>query len=280
MNGDVGRCSHDITEEKMKFEIIRTRKSRVEYHLRKRSDRPTLVFLHGLGANQEQFINQGEFFSQNYQVVTLNVRGHGNSSSSEDFSLAGCAHDVIDVLDALKIQQFHFVGNSMGGNIGYELLSTFEDRLLSLTTYGTTGELNTPKSTTNILIFAYKLIPTSIIASLASSVGQTKESKRLIKAMMGKMKKATLLEIVPVLARFNYLSVISRSNTPFMIIRGAKDTEINKALPSTLAAFEERGNFILVDLEDVGHFANLDDPERFNSVLLEFLWGLDNANGA
>lgn len=47
-------------------------------------------------------------------MITLNVRGHGNSSSSEYFSLAGCAQDIIDLLDELEIQQFHGIGNSMG----------------------------------------------------------------------------------------------------------------------------------------------------------------------
>jgi len=258
---------------------VKTNSSIIEYHFRNKIDSPTVVFLHGLGANQEQFINQCDFFAQDYQVVTLNVRGHGNSSSLEEFSLAGCAQDVIDLLDVLQVEKFHFVGNSMGGNIGYELLNRYENRLQSLTTYGTTGELNTSESATKILSFIYKILPVSMIALLASNAGQTKESKQIIKIMMGKMKKKTLLEIIPVLAQFNYLDVIANSKTPYMLIKGANDTDINKALPSTLALFAGRSNCKLVDLENVGHFANLDDPERFNSVLLEFLRGLDESNG-
>jgi len=57
------------------------------------------------------------------------------------------------------------------------------------------------ESATKILILTYKLMPISMIALLARSAGQTKESKQIIKTMMGKMKKAALLEIVPVLAQ-------------------------------------------------------------------------------
>jgi len=46
----------------MKSETIKTHKSTIEYHFREKANSPTLVFLHGLGANQEQFINKCEFF--------------------------------------------------------------------------------------------------------------------------------------------------------------------------------------------------------------------------
>lgn len=243
----------------------------LEYQLREKPNSPTLVFLHGLGANQTQFDKQIDFFAHAYQLLTLNVRGHGRSHSSEPFSLAGCAQDLITLLDALAVEQFHFVGNSMGGNIGYELLRLHEERLLSMTTFGTTAVLHTPTSTTKLLTFVYKLLPTSLIALLASSAGQTTDSKQTIKRMMGEIQKESLLEIVPVLAQFDYLPVIAASHTPFMIIRGSKDRDINKVLPSTVAALEKRGDFRLVELADVGHFANLDDPARFNEVLADFL---------
>lgn len=255
----------------MKLETIETKKSTIEYCLVNKTGSPTLVFLHGLGANQEQFSGQCAYFSQDFQVLTLNVRGHGESRSTEPFTLAGCAQDLVDLLDALDIKRCHFVGNSMGGNIGYELLNAYEDRLLSMTTFGTTAELNTSKAMTQILTLTYKLLPMSLVASLASGSGLTANSKRFIKDMMGKMKKETLLAIIPVLAQFNYLNVIANSETSFLIIRGAKDAEINKVLPSTLAALEKRGGFNLIDLENAGHFANLDNPLQFNAMLDEFL---------
>ncbi len=251
--------------------LLQTTKSSIEYRIEKNPSMPTILFLHGLGANQEQFKEQCAYFSQNYQVLTLNVRGHGKSTSSEPFTLAGCAQDVIDLLDAFDVQQFHFVGNSMGGNIGYELLKTFEDRLLSMTTFGTTAELNTSGSTLKVMTLTYKLLPMGIIASLAKSAGQTPQSKECIKEMMSKMKKETLLEIVPALAQFNYLDVISRSHIPFQIIKGTKDSEINNVLTSTIAAFEARGTFTLLELENVGHFVNLDAPEKFDATLQNFL---------
>ena len=187
------------------METIKTSTSTIEYQFSPNPGCSTIVFLHGLGANLTQFTNQHLFFADRFQVLSLNAPGHGKSRSSVAFSLAACAQDVIDLLDALSIGRFHFVGNSMGGNVGYELMQAFAHRLLSITTFGTTAELNTSETITKILIFTYKVLPIRLIAQLASISGQTDTSKKTIKAMMRQIDKKTLLAILPVLARFNYL---------------------------------------------------------------------------
>lgn len=257
------------------MDILQTSSYTIEYQFSPNPSAPTLVFLHGLGANLNQFTNQHLFFKDHFQVLSMNVLGHGKSRSSAPFSLSSCALSVIALLDSLNIDQFHFIGNSMGGNIGYELLRSYEDRLLSMTTFGTTAELRTSKTITTILILTYKILPISLIAQLASTSGQTQLSKQTIKTMMRQTDKNILLDIVPSLANFNYLSLITQSQTPFLIIKGAKDSDINKALSSTLVRFKERGHFTLLELDNVGHFANLDSPEKFNIILFDFLSSLN-----
>jgi pimeloyl-ACP methyl ester carboxylesterase len=66
-------------EKEMTSATTQTGKATLEYQWRERLGRPTLVFLHGLGANQTQFNHQLDFFASDYQLVTLNVRGHGRS---------------------------------------------------------------------------------------------------------------------------------------------------------------------------------------------------------
>ncbi|MEM7532791.1 MAG: alpha/beta hydrolase [Chloroflexota bacterium] len=262
----------------MNLQTIRTPTSTIEFKFSANPCCPTLVFLHGLGANLSQFDHQHLFFANHFQIVSLNIRGHGNSSSTYPFSLVGCAQDVIELLDALSIEHFHFIGNSMGGNVGYELLKTFSHRLRSITTFGTTAELNTSKTTTNILTLIYRILPIRLIAQLASGAGQTTSSKKIIQTMMRQMNKRSLIAIVPVLACFNYLHVIENSQTPFLIIKGAKDSEINNVLGSTLTAFETRGHFTLLELDFMGHFANLDAPDTFNKSLLDFLSNVEEVS--
>lgn len=236
----------------------------------------TILFVHGLGANLSQFKFQQESFRENFQVLSVNLRGHGNTQlqheiTSSDVVLQKMANDVIILLENLGIPKVHYVGNSMGGNVGYEILKVKPEILKTFITFGTTGQLSTSDFTLRIMKFTHKYIGSNTRGNLSKVAGQTKASKEKIKEMMTQVKRATILSVIPVLANFDYIDVIKNSNTPCMIIKGEKDREINNAINTTIAEFEARGNFELYAMNKVGHFANLDNPEFFNKVLSEFI---------
>lgn len=255
----------------MKIEEFKKGDSIIEYSLSRREGADTVVFLHGLGALQEQFALQHGFFSQKFRVLSINVAGHGGSTPKKDFNLPACADDVIALLDELGIERVHFVGNSMGGNIGYEIVRRYEQRLHSFTTFGTTAQLKIGKGAVNIVKFFYKILSSKMLGSLAGTVGCNKESKRVIKEMMEKINKSVIIDILPKLSNLQYLEVIAKSEVPTLIIRGEKDSEINRTLPSAIEAFQKRGRFRLIELKEAGHMANLDAPDEFNNKLLGYI---------
>ncbi|MCK4922214.1 MAG: alpha/beta hydrolase [Bacteroidales bacterium] len=252
----------------------------IEYLLTSAENKETILFVHGLGANLSQFEKQHQYFQDRYKTLSISLRGHGNSSSSReltesDFELSRLADDIILLIDSLGIDKFHFVGNSMGGNIGYELMKTCPDRLLSFTSFGTTSVLKKSGFIIRLLKFTYKLMSMKTIAKLSGSAGVNESSKTKIVEMMSQAKKSTVLNLIPYLGDFDYLEVIKHSQIKAQIIRGDKDKEINKVIESTIETFEQRGDFSLIDLENSGHFANLDNPDLFNITLETFLNSLN-----
>lgn len=248
----------------------------IEYLLSGKKNSETILFVHGLGANLSQFEFQHEYFSKKYKVLSVNLRGHGNTSllqrlKSPDVTLNKMATDIIKLLENLDIAEVHYVGNSMGGNVGFEILKLKPKILKTLTTYGTTGKLKTSGFTLGIIKLMHKIMSPNMRGNLAKSAGQTIESKVKIKEMMTQIEKTTILNIVPNLSNFDYLEVIKKSKTPCMIIKGEKDKEINNAIDTTITQFKARGNFELREMKGVGHFANLDNPELFNNVIAEYI---------
>ncbi|HJH28623.1 MAG TPA: alpha/beta fold hydrolase, partial [Methanosarcinaceae archaeon] len=115
----------------------------IEYSLSGPDSEYTLLFMHGLGSNLNQFVPQQQYFARNHRLLLISLRGHGNSSAPinptrDDYTVREMARDVQDLLTHLGIRKVHFVGNSLGGLIGYELLELDHDLLSSLTTFGTT----------------------------------------------------------------------------------------------------------------------------------------------
>jgi pimeloyl-ACP methyl ester carboxylesterase len=75
---------------------------------------------------------------KNYQVVTIDCRGHGRSGKPHDAKLYGkeMVDDVVRLLDHLKIHKAHIVGYSMGGFITLNMLARYPERMITATTGG------------------------------------------------------------------------------------------------------------------------------------------------
>jgi pimeloyl-ACP methyl ester carboxylesterase len=76
--------------------------------------------VHGFGGAKEDFSDQVDDLARDHRVVTLDLRGHGESDGPEDptrYSLDRFAADLGNVLDALGIDSCRLLGHSMGGMI-------------------------------------------------------------------------------------------------------------------------------------------------------------------
>jgi pimeloyl-ACP methyl ester carboxylesterase len=76
--------------------------------------------------------------AKDYQVIALDVRGHGLSDKplKEEAYGPELVEDVVRLLDHLKIKKAHIVGYSMGGIIAANFIAKHPDRVLSGTLGG------------------------------------------------------------------------------------------------------------------------------------------------
>jgi pimeloyl-ACP methyl ester carboxylesterase len=76
--------------------------------------------------------------SKDYQVIALDVRGHGLSDKPLKDEAYGpeLVEDVVRLLDHLKIKKAHIVGYSMGGIIAANFIAKHPERVLSGTLGG------------------------------------------------------------------------------------------------------------------------------------------------
>ncbi len=77
-----------------------------------------LIMLHGGLGHSDVWGNQIPVFAQHFKVITADSRGHGRSTrSSQPYSYALMASDVLALMDYLKIDKASIVGWSDGGII-------------------------------------------------------------------------------------------------------------------------------------------------------------------
>ena len=96
----------------------------------------TILFHHGVAINSGIWSSWIPELSDKYRILTFDVRGYGQShipDESFEWSFEGLAQDVMAIADAAGAENFHFVGESMGGAMGLYLGIHHPDRLLSIT---------------------------------------------------------------------------------------------------------------------------------------------------
>ena len=93
-----------------------------------------ILFIHGLGSSVRDWELQVVFFSKQYQVVIVDVRGHGKSGKPPGpYSMAQFATDAAGLIRALNISPAHMVGISLEGMIAFQLAADAPDAARSLT---------------------------------------------------------------------------------------------------------------------------------------------------
>jgi len=109
----------------------------VELYYQIHGEGPPLILLHGGLGHSGHWTNQLSVLSDRYKVITVDSRGHGRSTMSEQqISFALMASDIVALMDYLKIERAHIVGWSDGGNIGLYLAIHHPERLIKIIASG------------------------------------------------------------------------------------------------------------------------------------------------
>jgi pimeloyl-ACP methyl ester carboxylesterase len=93
---------------------------------RAHSQRLPLVFVHGWSYDHTLFAPQVARFSAAYRVITIDLRGHGDSDAPhQEYTVAGFADDLAWMCGQLGVERPVVIGHSMGGTIALELAACY-----------------------------------------------------------------------------------------------------------------------------------------------------------
>lgn len=106
----------------------------VSIHYEVQGSGKTLVMLHGWDQSARAFCNNVLALAENYQVVTVDLRGHGESGKpSYGYRISRLAMDVKQLLDSLDLRDITLLGWSMGCSVVWSYWDLFRgDRLSKL----------------------------------------------------------------------------------------------------------------------------------------------------
>ncbi|MGH7343023.1 MAG: alpha/beta fold hydrolase, partial [Candidatus Rokuibacteriota bacterium] len=97
------------------------------------SGSPAFIFIHGWTCNRSFFAPQVEHFAKKHRVVSIDLRGHGESDKPQgSYPISAYAADAAHVISELKLGKVIAVGHSMGGITVLQLGASHPDRVAGI----------------------------------------------------------------------------------------------------------------------------------------------------
>jgi 3-oxoadipate enol-lactonase len=116
------------------MDVITTDDAQLRFEHTPRPGAPALLLLNALGTSLEMWDAQAEAFSERYELVRYDARGHGKSALGPklELTIETLARDALAVLDACGIARAHLCGLSLGGMTAMYLAANWPDRALKI----------------------------------------------------------------------------------------------------------------------------------------------------
>jgi pimeloyl-ACP methyl ester carboxylesterase len=75
------------------------------------------IVLHGLFGSSDNWKTIGNYLSQRYEVFLIDIRNHGHSFHSDEFSYPVLANDIKEFIWEKNLEKVILMGHSMGGKV-------------------------------------------------------------------------------------------------------------------------------------------------------------------
>ena len=239
-----------------------------------------VVLIHGYPFNRSLWNEQVEALSSSYRVITPDLRGFGETDSSQETAtMTRMAQDVAELMDQLDISRAVIGGLSMGGYVTLAFYKLFASRVRALILADTRAQADTAEAKQTRAQQAEKALSEGM-AGIADAmlpklltpetVSKHPDIVKRVRDMMLKTKPEGAAAALRGMAeRDDQTDLLSQISSPTLILVGAEDA----ITPVADGEKMHRGitGSRLVVLENAGHVSNLERTEQFNKALLDFL---------
>lgn len=263
--------------EPVRRHLIRTPHGHLAYRDYGESKSPTVVLVHGVAAGGQQFEADAEHFaSAGFRVLVPDLPGHGHShfaaaDPTSAFSKEAMADALLLMLDNAGSGDVHWVGNSLGGIVGLDILSRPKPPIRTFATFGTVYSMNLSRIVDRGFSLAYGAMGRSLLGTSTAFVTTKGAADReLIRSMIVGFDPKVGDAVARSVRAYDYRKAAAAFEGPILLIEGGKDRAVNLGIGATKGAMIRHQNFRHEHLPSGGHCLNLDAPHQFRSTVLDF----------
>jgi len=239
-----------------------------------------LLILHGLFGSLDNWHAVARRLAEGWWTVTVDLRNHGGSPHSTDFTYPLLAGDVAELFDRLGAQRASVLGHSMGGKTAMELALSRPERVSRLIVVDIAPKRYPPH---------YEDLRDAMFSVDLTAIGSRREAeaslarrisdqtlrlfllKNLRRDDMGRFRWQ--LDLPSIAANFDEIwAAIDGERTyqgPALFLRGSRSDYVSDEDLASIRRLFPRGR--LATIEGAGHWVHAEQPEALIGAVESFL---------
>jgi pimeloyl-ACP methyl ester carboxylesterase len=241
---------------------------------------PTVLMLHGIGGGHLAFAPQVETLaSSGYRAVAWDMPGYGRSAPIEPYTFKGLAQSCITLIESLSCGGVTLLGHSMGGMVAQEVVARRPELVNKLILCGTSPSFGNSEGNWQREFIAQRTAPLDAGKSMAELAemlvpqmvgpGSLPEGVRLATLCMSQVPASTYRRALEALVTFDRRADLKRIQSPTLLVAGELDRNAPPPVMKKMADVIPNSSYLR--MRGVGHLQNLEAPDDFDALVLNFL---------
>jgi non-heme chloroperoxidase len=250
---------------------------------------PTLILIHGWTCSSKFWQRNVPELSKKFRVITVDLRGHGNSSKIlEGHTINQYARDIRAVIEKLDLQEVVLAGWSMGGPVVLSYYQQFSDekRLKGLALIDTAPFPFSPEDWNrhslknyntdemNNLFETYSADPVKFATTFTTNMFKDSRASEAdlswIRAELMKTPPWIAIAVYSDFLMSDQAEVLPAINIPVIVF--AADSNVYKSgIKMGRSIADMIPQAVFVSFPDAGHLLFYEQPDQFNRSLTDFI---------
>jgi pimeloyl-ACP methyl ester carboxylesterase len=239
-----------------------------------------LIVIHGLFGMSDNWNSLGKKFSKYCKVHLIDLRNHGKSPHSTDFSYEVMCEDVLEYMQDNAIVNPIILGHSLGGKVAMKFAFTYPDKLEKLIVADIAPRKYNTDFHKNVLSILYKLPLENFnkredIDSVLSGTFENKGIRLFLmknlyrnedKEFAWRFNIETLFDKIENIQEADFIA--GNCAVPTHFLKGGNSDYINSA--DELIINRHFSDFSIATIKNSGHWLHAENPECFYNEVMGF----------